>query len=196
MRANADEERRHRDAEAARRAEEQADRDRAVRDQLVALSRITDATRDAARAQLQPIVFAHAHGAARRGPNDELDLSEGRVAFPYYLSNEGTGPALNIKHGVEVGGIDYPFGGGMEFRTARAGEFLPPLDEGTTQPVPSRSLTVDVADHELPEGWRTLTHSYWARYENVFGEKFETRNPNDPRQSAVFRRITGSLPSP
>lgn len=164
IRAEAEHERRHRDQEDARRVREQAERDRAVRDQIAALASITDATRDAARAQLQPIVFAHQHGAAVHGPNDDLDLGEGEVAFLYYLSNEGTGPALNIRHGVEIGGTDYPFGGGMEYRTARPGEFLPPLDEGATQPVPSRFLSVVVPEHQLPERWRSLTRTYWASF--------------------------------
>ncbi len=201
MAAEAESERHHREAEDARREAEQSARDRAVRDQIAAVAGIASATReasrDAARAQLQPIVFAHAHGAAVQGPNDELDIGEGEIAFLYYLSNEGTGPALNIKHGVECGGIDYAFGGGMEFRTARAGEFLPPLDTDTTQPVPSRFLPVIVAESALPVRWQTMIRTYWARYENVFGEEFETRNPNDPRQSAAFMRLTSlDPPSP
>jgi len=144
MRSDATAERHDREAQAARRGEEDARRDQAVRDQLAALASITAAMRDAARAQVQPIVFANVHGPARRGPDADLDLGDGEVAFPYFLTNEGPGVALSVKHGVEVAGVDHPFGGGMEFRTARPGEFLPPLDAGATQPVPTRSLRVVV----------------------------------------------------
>jgi hypothetical protein len=194
MAKDAESERQYRESEDRRRDAEQERRDQVIRDQIAAVAGIAPATReasrDAARAQLQPIVFAHAHGPAVQGPNDELDLGEDDVAFLYYLSNEGIGPALNIAHGVECGGVDHAFGGGMEFRTARAGEFLPPLGESATQPVPSQFLRVVVAETELPATWRTLVRTYWVRFENVFGEQFETRNPNDPRQSAAFMRMT------
>ena len=190
MRTDAAAEREHRQTQDARREQEDVRRDQAVRDQIAALAKITEATRDAARAQVQPIVFANAHGPARRGPNDDLDLGEGEVAFPYYLTNEGPGVALNVKHGVRIEGVEHSFGGGMEFRTARPGEFLPPLDDGATQPVPSRFLTVVVPEHDLPDGWRASGRTYWARYENVFGEQFETCNPDDPRRSATFLRLT------
>lgn len=62
-----------------------------MREQIAGLSSITEATRDAARGQLQPIVFGHQWGGAIRGPNEQHELGDGEVAFPYYLSNEGTG---------------------------------------------------------------------------------------------------------
>src|ERR1700722_6059767 len=52
------------------------------------------AVREAARAQNQPIVFAHTYGDAIKGPNDD-DLGPGEVGFRYRLVNEGTGVALN-----------------------------------------------------------------------------------------------------
>jgi hypothetical protein len=190
MRTDAAAQREHRQAQDALREQEDIRRDQAVRDQIAALANITEGTRDAARAEVQPIVFANAHGPGRRGPNDDLDLGEGEIAFAYYLTNEGPGVALNVKHGVKVGGVEYRFGGGMEFRTARPGEVLPPLDDGATEPVPSRFLTVVVPEHELPDDWRTLGRTYWTRFENVFGEQFETRNPDEPRRSATFLRLT------
>jgi hypothetical protein len=184
----AETERARRLEEDRRRVQEQSARDQAVQQQLDALERITDATRDAARAQLQPLVLSHAHGAFARGPR-EPDLGEGQISFDYYVSNEGTGPALNIEHGVEVAGHDFAFGDGMQFRTAGAGEFLPPLDADAAQPIPSRFLRVVVNEGELPVGWNTLPRTYWARFENVFGERFETRNPSNPQQPFVFARI-------
>jgi hypothetical protein len=36
------------------------------------------------------------------------------------------------------------------------------------------------AEHELPSTWRSSSRTYWARFGNVFGERFETSNPLDP----------------
>ena len=33
---------------------------------------------------------------------------------------------------------------------------------------------------------------YWARFDNVFGERFETRNPTDPTMAAEFKPIDPS----
>jgi hypothetical protein len=41
-----------------------------------ALGTLAWATRNAARAQLQPVVFAHARGAPVSGPDDEFDVGE------------------------------------------------------------------------------------------------------------------------
>ena len=49
---------------------------------------------------------------------------------------------------------------------------------------------VAVADlRELPSEWSSRI--YWARFDNVFGERFETRNPSDPIVSAEFKRLDG-----
>lgn len=119
MSGDAQEARARQAVEDARREREQVARDSAVRGQIEAVASVTTATRDAARAHLQPVVFAHAIGSHIRGPDDDLDLNEGMVAFPYYLSNEGTGLALNIRHGVEIAGSDFEFGDGMESRVLR-----------------------------------------------------------------------------
>jgi hypothetical protein len=31
---------------------------------------------------------------------------------------------------------------------------------------------------------------YWARFENLLGERFEVRNPPDPTRPAEFRRLS------
>lgn len=176
-------------AEERQRAADQALRDQSLRDQIKALSKITDATTDAARSQLQPLVLANAHGPAYRGPHHP-HLEAGQIMFEYYLTNEGTGPALNIRHGVEIAGVEYEFGGGMQFRTAKAGEFLPPLGPDASQPVPTTFLSVVLDERVLQTGWDTIARTYWARFENVFGETFETYNPKDPTQPFVFQKTT------
>lgn len=170
-----------------------ADEAKTVREQIDASIAQGTAIRDAARAQLQPIVFATATQAWVRGPDDplQLGLGAGQVAFPYYLANEGSGIALNIRHGVEVDGNDEAFGEGMEFRVLRPGESQPILDPASGKLLQIRPLAVVKAEHELGTGWEKRPRRYWARFENVFGEQFETRNPFDPQQSATLTRLRG-----
>jgi hypothetical protein len=49
-----------------------------------ALGTVARAARNTAGAQLQPVVFAHAHGAPVFGPDDEFDIGEDLVAVPFY----------------------------------------------------------------------------------------------------------------
>jgi hypothetical protein len=147
------------------------------------------AVREAARAQNQPIVFAHAYGGAIKGP-DESDLGPGEVGFRYRLVNEGTGLALNIRHGVELRGIEREHGDGMHVRSMRPAEELPSTGMGT-----ATAFMVVFREDGLPQTWPREARSYWARFENVFGETFSTANPHDPHQSAAFNRIS-QLPSP
>ena len=166
---------------------------RAVRGQIDASVAQGRAIREAARAQLQPIVFAHPTAPWVRGPDDRLDLAEGQIGFTYYLANEGDGIALNIRHGVEIDGQDSEFGGG-EFRVLRAGETVPILDPASGQLLQIRPLTVVMPEHELPPNWEVRPRRFWARFENIFSEPFETRNPIDPRESARFKRLPKSTP--
>jgi hypothetical protein len=174
------------DSEEARRR--RAQQDERLGQQIAAVGGIADETRAAARAQLQPIVFAHAIGAHVRGPNDNLGISEGQLAFPYFLANEGTGIALNIRHGFELAGTKYEFGGGMEMRVLRAGEESPLRDPATGKLVQIRPFAAVVSERVLPADWPNVAPVYWTGFDNVFGERFETRNPSDPRLSASFER--------
>lgn len=148
------------------------------------------AVREAARAQNQPIVFAHTYGGGIKGPDEGADLGAGEVGFQYTLVNEGTGVALNIRHGVELCGILREHGDGMEVRSMRPAEKLP-----VARPVTALAFMVVFREDELPTGWPKEARAYWATFENVFGESFKTANPHDPHQSAAFMRVE-MLPSP
>jgi hypothetical protein len=126
-----------------------------------------------------------------RGPDDSLDLGEGEVAFPYYVANEGSGIALNVRHGVEVDGNDEEFGEGMEFRSLKPGENAPIRDPVSGKLLQIRPLAVVKPERGLGTDWQTRPRRYWARFENVFGEQFETRNPFDPQQSATLTLLRG-----
>jgi hypothetical protein len=105
-----------------------ADDAAAVHEQIAASIAQSEAIREAVRAVIQPIVLAHATGPSKQGPDDYLMLSEGYIGFTYRLTNEGGGIALNIRHGIEVGGRDFEFGGGMETRALGPGQSMPPAD--------------------------------------------------------------------
>jgi hypothetical protein len=162
----------------------------AMREDIQASIEQGSAVREAARAQNQPIVFAHTYGGAMKGPDEGADLGPGEVGFRYRLVNEGTGVALNVRHGVELCGIEREHGGGMEVRSMRPAEKLP-----LTGPATALAFTVVFREEELPTSWPNEARAYWASFENVFGEKFKTANPHDPHQSAAFMRIE-ELPAP
>lgn len=107
------------------------------------------------------------------------------MAVAYYLSNEGTGPAFNVEHGVEVEGRRHTWND-WQWRTMRAGEFIPQLDICSTQPVPSSEIVVGVPLSEWGAGNGRL---YWARFENLLGERWEVRNPADPTRPAEIERL-------
>jgi hypothetical protein len=57
-----------------------------------------EAVREAARAQLQPIVLAYSEGIPWIEPG-ETSLT----TYRYVLQNEGVGPALIVQHGLDFG---------------------------------------------------------------------------------------------
>jgi hypothetical protein len=161
----------------------------AMREDVQASIEQGHAVREAARAQNQPIVFAHAAGTVK-GPDPIFEVGSDEVGFRYRLINEGTGVALNIRHGVELCGIVREHGDGMEVRSMRPAEQLP--ETGRTTAV---AFMVVFREDELPADWPKEARAYWASFENVFGESFKTANPHDPHQSAAFMRVE-ELPGP
>ena len=160
----------------------------AAQDQINAAVEQGQAIRDAARAQLQPIVFVH-RKARVLGPDHNMDLAETQVGFTYYIANEGDGIALRIRHGVEINGRDKEFQGG-EYRVLRADESAPTTrDPRTREPREDAGFIVDVDERAFPDARTTMRINTWARFENVFGDRFETRNPIDPMVPAVFTRL-------
>jgi hypothetical protein len=67
----------------------------------------------------------------------------------------------------------------------RAGDFIPQLDHDATQPVPSSAIVVGVPIAE----WNNDV-TYWSRFENLLGERFEVRNYTDATRPSEFRRLS------
>jgi hypothetical protein len=109
-----------------------------VKAQVSASLAANAAIREAARAQLQPLVFGRL-----QPPNEAAD-------FTYRISNQGTGPALDIEHGIIIDG-------GAEISSPRVRSLRVEENHRTTIPVP-------VGTHIV---------SSFARFSNVFGERFE-----------------------
>jgi hypothetical protein len=57
----------------------------------------------------------------------------------------------------------------------------------------ARPFCVAIRKPALPERWATTPRTYWARFESVFVEQFETQNPTSPTKSARLRHIAGRL---
>lgn len=117
------------------------------------------------RRREQPLAIAHAAGG---------ELSRMRV----YLTNEGTGTAVNVRFGVKLDGREYAVGGGQGHRyTVSPGERVP--DAGYLD------VVVQVSAFVVSTKGRGVyaRRQYWARYENAYGRVWETRNPADPLAS-------------
>jgi len=157
-----------------------------AQEQAAAALTVARETREAAERQWQPRVFVHAwHGPV---PGDGNDAAPDEMAVRYYLSNEGTGPAFNVEHGVEVAGKLHTWED-RQWRTMRAGEAIPPMFDTIGQPVSLSPIVVGVKKSEWSEDI-----VYWTRFENLLGERFEVRNFPDPTRPAEFRRSPISTP--
>jgi hypothetical protein len=154
--------------------------------QIKTMGQQIDVAREAAGRQWYPLVYAHEGEPPRADP--DLD-SDSHIGCFYYLRNEGLGPALNIEHGVEVWGRSWLFGGdtGRQFRSVQPGASIPPAVRG--EEVPDELIVKhlpEVAfylDEETPD-----EVVYWCRYESLFGDRWETRNSNDPTKAPELRR--------
>jgi hypothetical protein len=137
--------------------------------------------REAAQRQWQPRVFMHAWHGPERG--DGTNAAPYEMAVRFYLSNEGTGPAFNVKPWVEIGGQPHTWED-RQYRTMRVDEFCPALAPGPTQPVPQSFLTIGVKVTEWAEDV-----VYCVEFENLLGERFEVRNYPEATRPADFRRV-------
>ncbi|MGH3013234.1 MAG: hypothetical protein ACRDMY_15560, partial [Gaiellaceae bacterium] len=124
----------------------------------------------ALRRTSQPVVVVHE-------VETRLELGHDRVGYRVYLENVGVGAAFNVRFGVVVGRTSYPY------------IFGDSEERGARQLVKAGGRVPEEGDREIPVSWAPFAlegatadsgRVYWARYENAFGETYETRNPTDP----------------
>jgi hypothetical protein len=143
--------------------------------------KIAHETREAAERQWQPRVIAHKWSDPKLGTGD--DAAPDEMAVGYRLKNEGTGPAFNVEHGVEVGGRVHRWPGQYQAMVAR--EEQPPMLTATGLPQQVTPLVVGVKKDQWSDDLL-----YWTRFENLLGERFEVRSPPDLTKPAEFRRLS------
>ena len=130
--------------------------------------------------------FAHPWFGPIPGQADQTPAGavvDGTLYAAYYLVNQGSGPAFNVEHGIEIGGSRQR--GGNIILNMGAGGLIPPVfDVEHPTGVPPIVRTVPAPDFK-GEGV-----AYWAQFENLLGERFEVLSYHDPNRQADFRRLT------
>jgi hypothetical protein len=111
------------------------------------------------------------------------------MEFHVYLENHGASPAFNARFGVLLDDTPYPYTHGDDDESRGARQVVPPgarvPEEGEF--VVRTSFAPFVATRKgRGVGER---RAYWARYENPFGETWETRNPADPTADLAIGRV-------
>src|SRR5215213_3078075 len=119
------------------------------------------------RNRTQPIVVAYERGDP---------APEGRdLVFAVSLANEGAGPAFNVRFGILLDGAEHayrPLPAGAQ----GAGDVPRALGPGRTLPEGADRYRLVVPDVAAA----LHTRVYWCRYENAFGDSWETRNAWQP----------------
>jgi hypothetical protein len=144
------------------------------------------------RRRVQPIVIAHETESRR--------FREGRSgwSFKAYLQNSGQGSAFNLRFGVEVEGVRWPYRmqdedppSGNRQRVVEPLARLP--DDGDFEiGVSTVELIGTIHKHRSNrEPGRDIDAGriYWCRYENAVGQTWETQNPGDRSADLDIRRV-------
>ena len=137
------------------------------------------------RRRTQGIVIAHETRSRR--------LAEaGGWKVEAAITNEGQGPAYNVRFGVSAYGIRYPFRleeadllSGNRQRVLRPQQRIPERD-GWPIPVPGLNLFGGAYSQENPPEEDLY---YWARFEDVRGNTYETVNPPNRSADLKIRRV-------
>jgi hypothetical protein len=155
-----------------------------TRDATAAALAIARETREAAERQWQPRVLAHPWDGPRLG--NGANAAPDEMGVGYRLKNEGTGPAFNVEHGIEIAGK--PYAHPMCQWPVRAGEEVPPMLNSVGTTVGNFPITVGVKLTKWKDGQEIV---YWTRFENLLGERFEVRKSSDQTRHVEFRRLQG-----
>jgi hypothetical protein len=124
------------------------------------------------------------------GKHDRPTLAPNEMAVPYFLNNDGTGPAFNVECGIKLPGQPHITNKDLD-RVLQAGEGAPTKsdpEEAGQHWLDAYVATVNTEGRSVSEVESELV--YWTRFENLMGERFEVRNPRDTEKPAEFRRIS------
>jgi hypothetical protein len=130
------------------------------------------------RNRTQPIVVVYERGEPEPG-------ARGEWLFLVSLANEGAGPSFNVRFGISVDGVEATY-------TPRpagaqgAGDVPRALGPGRTLPEGGRTYAVRAYD---VQPGRLEKRVYWCRYENAFGDTWETRNAWQPEEELEIRAV-------
>jgi hypothetical protein len=134
------------------------------------------------RKRTQPVVIAHEAHPRR------FTRQAGFWAVGAYATNEGGGPAFNVRFGVEFHGVRYPYklriedpDSGNIQRVIRSDSQCPPDGHWP--------VLIDSTSMWTGEGDPDPSRVYWARYENAQGHVWETRNPANRSDKLDIRRV-------
>lgn len=137
------------------------------------------------RRRTQGIVIAHEARGRHSG-------ERGNFSVKSYVTNEGQGPAFNVRFGVSVYGVRYPFRleeddplSGNRQRVIRALERRPNTD-GWLIGVPLLAVAGGAWKKKEPPEKAMF---YWARYEDALGRTFETENPPNRSADLKIKRV-------
>lgn len=144
------------------------------------------------RKRSQPIVLVH------EDRERHFDTVSGASAWVVdaHIENVGSGPAFNVRFGVEFNGVRFPYRlttedpeTGNRQSVVKPGDRIPSngalpilITSGQMWGAAMKSLS---SEGELDRG-----RMYWARFENSSGRLWETRNPGDRSADLDIRPLS------
>jgi hypothetical protein len=135
------------------------------------------------RNRTQPIVVAYERGDPLR---EERDL-----VFLVSLANEGAGPAFNVRFGIMLDGRERGYTP-RPAGTQGPGDVSRALGPGRTLPDSCDAYRLVVRGSAAADAGTSLeSRVYWCRYENAFGDSWETRNAWRPEEELRIRALSG-----
>lgn len=137
------------------------------------------------RKRSQPVVIAH------EGHAPTFDGAAQHWHAGIRLTNDGGGSAFNIRYGIELRGVRFPYRADLEDEPEN-GTRLNVLAAGRDTPGVRWQISSgdfwDVAAMRT-DGRLHTSRVYWCRYENASGDTWETRNPVDRSRALTIRRV-------
>jgi hypothetical protein len=124
------------------------------------------------RKRSQPVVVAHEAGNRRWRKGGKSG-----TALDSFLTNSGGGAAFNVRFGVAFDGVRYPYRLADEEPGSGSRQRVVPVG-GRVPEEPGRFFEINVPWEKFAIGRDTDERRvYWCRYQNAYGQMWETLNP-------------------